>query len=283
MAVVVQESEPGSNPTPLTAARRSIAEERTRSSFSWQPLPVCPAGGRLTSKGENLTATLSQRYLTAHGTSAFLNYLHLDVKIAGLVLVILLVGGLVNNTGAIRSIGLAMPDLASSADGPPLVRDTEKAKPALTPAMKAALDYVVQRYHVSAEALQPVFETAQTVGRERQIDPLLLIAVIGIESRFNPFSRSPMGALGLMQIIPRYHQDKIPQLQGERPFLDPVTNIQIGARILHEAVQRHGNLIEGLQYYAGALDDDERGYANKVFAEKLRLEQAPRRRDGANV
>jgi len=219
----------------------------------------------------------------AGGTSVFLNYLHLDVAITGLVLFFILAGGLVNNVEAMRSMGSAMPSLRASAEGPIPSRDRERAAPALTPAMSAALDYVVQRYRVSAKALIPVFETAQSVGRELRIDPLLLIAVISVESRFNPFSQSPMGAQGLMQIIPRYHQDKVPTAAGEQPFLDPVTNVQIGAKILHEAIRRQGGLNEGLQFYGGALEDDEQAYANKVLAEKLRLEQAPRRRDGASV
>jgi hypothetical protein len=37
-------------------------------------------------------------------------------------------------------------------------------------------------------------------------------------------------------------------------------------------------LIEGLQYYAGAADDPERGYAARVIAEKQRLELAVRLR-----
>jgi soluble lytic murein transglycosylase-like protein len=147
--------------------------------------------------------------------------------------------------------------------------------------MKAALDYVVQRYRVSAEALLPVFEAAQSIGPKRHLDPLLLIAVISVESRFNPFSQSPMGAQGLMQIIPRYHQDKLFDAAAEKPFLDPVTNVTIGAQILQESIRRQGGLVAGLQYYAGALDDDEQAYANKVLAEKLRLEQAPRHKDGA--
>jgi soluble lytic murein transglycosylase-like protein len=151
---------------------------------------------------------------------------------------------------------------------------------ALTPAMKAALEYVVQRYRVSADALKPVFEAAQVIAHERQLDPMLLIAVISIESRFNPFSQSPMGAQGLMQIMPRYHQDKLPDGAGDRPFLDPVINVRIGAQILHESIRRYGGLIPGLQSYAGALGDDEQAYASKVLAEKQRLDQASRRRDG---
>jgi len=227
-----------------------------------------------------LSITLSQRYFVARGISAFLNYLHLDAALTGLVLLFFIAGGVANNMGALRTIGSSIPNLAvSTAAAQP--KNAEGATQALTPAMKAALDYVVQRYRVSAEALLPVFEAAQSVGPKRHIDPLLLIAVISVESRFNPFSQSPMGAQGLMQIIPRFHQDKVPTAAAEQPFLDPVINVTIGAQILQESIRRQGGLMAGLQYYGGALDDDEQVYANKVLAERLRLEQAPRRRDGA--
>ncbi|MCX7165903.1 MAG: lytic transglycosylase domain-containing protein [Rhodocyclales bacterium] len=230
-----------------------------------------------------MSTTITQRYLMARSTSAFLNYLHLDVAIVGLAIVLVLAGGLANSVDTIRSIGSTIPNLSPSAEAPPRARDAERATQTLTPGMRAALDYVVQRYRVSADALQPVFETAQAVGAKRHIDPLLLIAVISVESRFNPFSQSPMGAQGLMQIIPRYHQDKVPNAEVARPFLDPVTNVQIGAQILQEAIRRQGGLMEGLQHYGGAIDDEEQAYANKVLAEKLRLEQAPRRRDSAGA
>jgi hypothetical protein len=129
----------------------------------------------------------------------------------------------------------------------------------------------------------PVFEAAQTVGRERRVDPLLIIAIIGIESRFNPFAESAFGAKGLMQVIPGYHMDKVPQGAGEQPFLDPVTNIQVGVHVLEEAIRWRGGLTAGLQHYGGAPDDPETGYANKVLAEKQRLEQAARRGPGARV
>lgn len=153
----------------------------------------------------------------------------------------------------------------------------------LTPSMTAALDYVAKRYRVSADALRPIFEVVQTVASQHQLDPLLLVAVISIESRFNPFSESARGAQGLMQIIPRYHQDKLPGDSPEQPFLDPVSNVRIGALILHQAIRRQGSLLEGLQYYGGAAADDERLYAKKVIAEKYRMEQAPHRRESLAV
>jgi hypothetical protein len=227
-----------------------------------------------------LSATITKNYLMARGTSTLLNYLHLDIVMTALVIVFVVAGSLANNFGAFRSMRASISGLSVLAETPALPRDTERAAPALTPTMKAALDHVAQRYRVSADALLPVFETAQSVGPKRNLDPLLLIAVISIESRFNPYSQSPMGAQGLMQIIPRYHQDKIPNTAPERPFLDPILNVKIGAQILQEAIRRQGGLMEGLQYYGGVIDDDEQTYANKVLAEKLRLEQAPRRREG---
>ena len=229
-----------------------------------------------------MSATVTEKYLMAPATSAFLNYLHLDVAVTGLTLLFVLAGGWANSLAAFRNLDTAWRNATVTAAATPLLREEGPATPGLTPAMKAALDYVVQRYRVSADALLPVFETVQSVARERRLDPLLLIAVISVESRFNPFSQSPMGAQGLMQIIPRYHLDKVENTDAEQPFLDPIINVQVGARILHEAIQRQGGVMEGLQYYAGAVDDDEQAYASKVLAEKLRLEQARRRTIGAD-
>lgn len=231
-----------------------------------------------------MSATLSARYFMAHRTSAFLNYLHVDLAIAGLVLVFVVVGSLANSINFFRSIGSAMPAFSVSVEAPaPLQAAQRPATKRLMPSMAAALDQVAQRYRVSPEALLPVFEAAQNAGHQWRVDPLLIVAVISIESRFNPFSHSAMGAQGLMQIIPRYHQDKLPKDAGHMALYDPVTNVQIGTRILQEFIQRQGGLMEGLQYYAGATDDLEQAYANKVIAERNRLEQASRRRDGANT
>ena len=233
-------------------------------------------------KGENLSAILTQRYLTARRISAFMHYLHLDVAMTGVVLAMVLAGGLGRHFNALAVIDAALPTLSLAGVGRVQLQTTEPGTKSLPQPLKAALDNVVQRYRVSPDALHPVFEAVQEVAHERNLDPLLLIAIISIESRFNPFSQSPMGAQGLMQIIPRYHLGKGRTGAGEQPFLDPVVNVRIGAQIVQEAIRRQGGLVEGLQYYAGAIDDEEKTYANKVLAEKSRLEQAARRKDGSN-
>jgi soluble lytic murein transglycosylase-like protein len=144
----------------------------------------------------------------------------------------------------------------------------------LSPRMQGALDYVAKRYRVSTRALEPIFVTAQATGKELRIDPLLIIAVIGVESGFNPFSQSVVGAKGLMQVMPRFHMDKLPEAADAAAFLDPVTNVRVGARVLQESIRRYGGLEGGLQQFGGALNDPERRYAAKVLAERQRLEQA---------
>jgi soluble lytic murein transglycosylase-like protein len=157
-------------------------------------------------------------------------------------------------------------------------RAQESASPAtgsttLGPRMQVALDYVKDRYSVSKEAMLPLFEAVQKFGYEYRMDPLLILAVIGVESKFNPLAKSRDGAHGLMQIIPRFHLNKVPNGAGVKGFLDPRININVGTRILKEAIERHGSVIAGLQAYSGSSGVGSR-YANKVLAEKARLEMA---------
>ena len=146
------------------------------------------------------------------------------------------------------------------------------------PHFVGALDYVKRRYRVSPEAVLPIFEVAELIGRERSIDPLLILAIIGVESGFNPLAESSMGARGLMQVIPRFHMDKVPEGMDVRHLFDPAVNIHVGVRVLEEAIRRRGGLMAGLQYYAGSSDPKSR-YATKVLAEKARLEKAARAQD----
>ncbi|MDP1526171.1 MAG: transglycosylase SLT domain-containing protein [Rhodocyclaceae bacterium] len=154
------------------------------------------------------------------------------------------------------------------------------AEEALTPHMQAALDYTARRYRVSATALQPVFAAAQITAGELGLDPLLIIAVIGIESSFNPLSESTQGAQGLMQVIPRFHRNKFPAGADGMHLFDPVANVRVGARALQEYIRDLGGLTDGLQQFAGSRDDVTQSYAEKVLAERERLELAARRQTG---
>jgi soluble lytic murein transglycosylase-like protein len=101
---------------------------------------------------------------------------------------------------------------------------------------------------------------------------LLILAVMAVESRYNPVAESGVGAKGLMQVMPQFHSDKLAGRGGEEALLEPEVNIQVGAQILREYQRRFRDTEAALQMYAGAFDEPTSQYANKVFAEKARLE-----------
>lgn len=138
---------------------------------------------------------------------------------------------------------------------------------------RALARFIARRYRVADEAASLFVRTAFRSGREHDIDPLLILAVTAVESRFNPVAESSMGAMGLMQVIPRFHPEKLADHGGERALLDPEVNIQVGTRILREYLGRFRELEPALQKYAGAFDEPTAQYTGKVLAEKARLQQ----------
>ena len=151
----------------------------------------------------------------------------------------------------------------------------------LSPAAEKLAAVVARRYRIAVASAREVVETAFREGRRNGLDPLLILAVIAVESRFNPIAESEQGAVGLMQVMPRLHADKLAEI-GAVSALPPHANIALGARILREAIRRGGGEAAGLQLYNGAPDDETRAYANRVQAERKRLtDSLPRSRDRA--
>jgi soluble lytic murein transglycosylase-like protein len=145
---------------------------------------------------------------------------------------------------------------------------------------QALAQHLSKRFFIAAAATERMVAAAHRAATEVGLDPLLVLAVIAIESRFNPIAESVMGAKGLMQIIPKYHLEKLRAAGGEEAVFDPESNIRIGARILQEYVHRTGTLEAGLQYYNGAWRDNSAQYAQKVMTERARLEKVLRERAG---
>jgi hypothetical protein len=132
--------------------------------------------------------------------------------------------------------------------------------------------YLSRRYVVGLAATEQMVQAAYAAADQVGLDPLLLLAVAAVESSFNPLAESVVGAKGLMQIIPKWHREKLAALGGDRALFDPEANILLGARILKEYVHRTGTLEAGLQFYNGAFFDPTAQYAGKVMAERARLE-----------
>lgn len=131
---------------------------------------------------------------------------------------------------------------------------------------------LARRFRVSSEITTQVVAKAYDIGGELKLDPMLILAVIAVESRFNPIAESVMGAKGLMQVIPRFHPEKFGPFGGEQVAFETTANITVGAKILKEYLGRTGDLNDALQLYVGASTEEaENGYSAKVIAERERL------------
>lgn len=163
--------------------------------------------------------------------------------------------------------------LDGSTDNASDIAGTETATPvASLPAAQARMtDWLARKYRVAAEPLGTLVAEAHSVGKQLGLDPALLLAVMANESRFNPLAASPWGAHGLMQVLTRVHVDKFEPLGGPQAAFDPVSNLRVGAQILHEAVRKAGSVAGGLRLYVGAATVDASDYVMRVLAEQERL------------
>ncbi|WP_343670623.1 transglycosylase SLT domain-containing protein [Paraburkholderia heleia] len=139
--------------------------------------------------------------------------------------------------------------------------------------------YLARRYRVAQEPVGELVKAAFDTGREVGLDPLLLLAVMAIESGFNPYAESGVGAQGLMQVMSKVHSDKFQYFGGQRAALDPLANIKVGALVLKDCIARGGSLPGGLRLYVGSTSPDDGGYGAKVMAERGRLRDVARGRN----
>ncbi len=148
------------------------------------------------------------------------------------------------------------------------------ADPSELPEHQALIaDWLSRKYRVAKEPLSALVAEAYDVGHKVGVDPKLILAVMAMESRFNPFAASPVGAHGLMQVMTRVHTDKYEGFGGAMAAFDPLTNLRVGAMVLQETIRRAGSVEGGLRLYVGAVTTDGREYIDRVLSEHERLQR----------
>ena len=134
--------------------------------------------------------------------------------------------------------------------------------------------WLARRYRVAPEPISRLVQEAWRVGERAHLDPTLILAIMAVESSFNPFAQSNVGAQGLMQVMTKVHNDKYEAFGGNHAAFDPVTNLRVGVQVLKECIARAGSIENGLRYYVGAANlPDDGGYAGKVLSEQRAMRQ----------
>jgi soluble lytic murein transglycosylase-like protein len=122
------------------------------------------------------------------------------------------------------------------------------------PMVDRAIRYLKERRSGLSET--EITQVAATIVREAKIhgiDPNLVMAVIHIESRGNAFALSPVGAMGLMQIMPPTGEELAEQLdipwRGSQTLFDPLVNIRMGVAYLEQLESRYQSMATALAAY----------------------------------
>jgi membrane-bound lytic murein transglycosylase B len=152
---------------------------------------------------------------------------------------------------------------AAPAGGPSDGEEAEDAEEAA--ATMAALDVA------AILGATPYGDIIAQVSEVHGVDPLLVRAVIQVESNYRPRAQSPKGAMGLMQLMPATAR----QYQVRNPY-DPRANIEAGIKHLKGLIDRLGvelglaayNAGEGAVKRFGGIPPyrETRNYVSKILA-----------------
>ncbi len=135
--------------------------------------------------------------------------------------------------------------------------------------------FLAKKYRIAVSEVRKMVAAAYSAGANTKQDPLLILAVMSIESNLNPVVESAAGAQGLMQIMPKVHSARFAQYGGVENIFNIDANVLIGARILQDCIKLGGNTVEGgLKCYVGASGPSDGGYGAKVLSARDRLARA---------
>ena len=140
----------------------------------------------------------------------------------------------------------------------------------------AVARWLSRKYKVAQEPVSAIVTEAWETGRRTNLDPNLILAVMAIESGFNPFAQSEVGAQGLMQVMTKVHRDKYDRFGGRFAAFDPVANLRVGAKVLRDCIDKAGSVEGGLRFYVGMSNSEgteDNGDPARVLAELARLNQ----------
>lgn len=131
---------------------------------------------------------------------------------------------------------------------------------------RAITAYLAARYHQRATKVRSYVDMAwRESARHPDVTPELILAVMQHESSLRPSVSNSYGAQGLMQVVRRWHPEKLRRAES---LLDPKVNIRVGAQILQQYIEEQGHERQALAKYSGNATD----YPSLVLREKQKLQ-----------
>ena len=173
----------------------------------------------------------------------------------------------------ILSLGLTANVNQVQPDHNFMLRTKAITPPPLSTEQKVLVDHLSDKYDKPLNQVERIVRVAYTEAKKHSLSPLLVLAIIEKESSLKDNARSNYGAVGLMQVVPRYHLEKLKNGEKSQAFLVPETNIRVGTQILSDyMLKNNGNLKKALKKYSGNAAD----YSKTVIVLKTNLEKVTR-------
>jgi cell division protein FtsB len=117
--------------------------------------------------------------------------------------------------------------------------------------------YIRDRYpDVPEELAEIIAVKTDRLCAEKDIPFVLIVGLMEVESRFNPFAESSVGARGLLQVMPEYWM-KVLGINNERDFHGVEVGINAGIHVLQHYIDKNnGNVTRALQNYNGTKGNE---------------------------
>jgi len=149
----------------------------------------------------------------------------------------------------------------------------EKKVPLTSTSDKETVEKVLTKW-VYEHSKQISLNTSKEIVKEsmKTNKPLLMLALIEVESNFVPTAVSNKGAIGLTQVMPVYHEKSITAkgiIKERRDLFDVVPSIQAGNFVLDSCLtQSKGDVSKALESYLGGQD---KWYVNRILSNLANL------------
>jgi soluble lytic murein transglycosylase-like protein len=150
----------------------------------------------------------------------------------------------------------ALPPVAAAAPATEALLDDADSESAVNdPMLAIVIDRFASRREMglTSPEIETLAHAILDASKQYDIDPSLVLAVIHVESRYDAFAVSPVGALGLMQILPSTGRELAARhgvdWTGPQTLFDPVSNVRLGVAYLKQLSDRYGSTSMALAAY----------------------------------